>query len=212
MRHLREIFRQKYELKRSHRQIARSVGVSSGSVAGAASRAKRWAWTGRRSRRLSDEALEERLYGPRGGKRRGAGALPDAAYLHVELRKPGVTLQLLHLEYLEQHANGYRYTAFCSALQRVACQAEPDDAPGASRRREALRRLLGEEAAHRRSGDGRGDGGRALRRGARGVELHVRGGDADAAGARLDREPRAGASSDSAGVPARWCPTSSRAA
>jgi hypothetical protein len=31
----------------------------------------------------------------------------------VELRRPGVTLQLLHLEYLDKNPNGYRYTAFC---------------------------------------------------------------------------------------------------
>jgi hypothetical protein len=62
---------------------------------------------------LSDDALEERLYGPRSAKRAGR-PLPDPAYLHVELRRVGVTLQLLHLEYLEQHSNGFRYTAFCA--------------------------------------------------------------------------------------------------
>ena len=40
-----------------------------------------------------------RLNGPRVTTRQ---ALPDPAELHVELRKPGVTLQLLHLEYLER--------------------------------------------------------------------------------------------------------------
>jgi hypothetical protein len=40
MRHLREVLRQKLDLKRSHREVARSVGVSNGSVAGAVSRAK----------------------------------------------------------------------------------------------------------------------------------------------------------------------------
>jgi transposase len=58
--------------------------------------------------------LEERLYGARGGKRTGRAPLPDPAYLHVELRRTGVTLQLLHLEYLEQQPTGYRYTAFCA--------------------------------------------------------------------------------------------------
>src|SRR5207247_1792263 len=32
---------------------------------------------------------------------------------HTERRKPGVTLELLHLEYLERHPDGYRYTQFC---------------------------------------------------------------------------------------------------
>jgi hypothetical protein len=40
------------------------------------------------------------------------------AYLHAERRKPGVTLELLHLEYLEQHPEGYRYTQFCELYRR----------------------------------------------------------------------------------------------
>ena len=33
--------------------------------------------------------------------------------MHTELRRPGVTLELLHLEYLAAHPTGYRYSAFC---------------------------------------------------------------------------------------------------
>jgi hypothetical protein len=56
---------------------------------------------------LDDEALEVRMYGPAGGKQ-GDRPEPEVTYIHVELRRPGVTLQLLHLEYLERHPNGYR--------------------------------------------------------------------------------------------------------
>lgn len=38
---------------------------------------------------------------------------PDLVGLHQELRRPGVTLELLHVEYLAQHPTGYRYSAFC---------------------------------------------------------------------------------------------------
>jgi transposase len=44
--------------------------------------------------------------------------LPDGAWIHTELRKPGVTLQLLHLEYIEQHPAGYRYAQFCEYYHR----------------------------------------------------------------------------------------------
>jgi transposase len=66
---------------------------------------------GRRDRDLH-RALEPRLYGP---KLAGAGArpLPDPAWIHTELRRAGVTLELLHLEYLQAHPDGYRYSAFC---------------------------------------------------------------------------------------------------
>ena len=59
---------------------------------------------------LSDEVLDERLYG---AKAVAARPLPDCGYIHVERKKPGVTLELLHLEYLEKHPDGYRYTQFC---------------------------------------------------------------------------------------------------
>ncbi len=112
MRDLREILRQKLQLGRSHRKTADAVGISAGSVASAAIRAKALGLDWEAVEKLDDEQLETRMYGPRGGKRDGRPE-PDLPYLHVELRRTGVTLQLLHLEYLEQHADGYRYTAFC---------------------------------------------------------------------------------------------------
>jgi transposase len=36
----------------------------------------------------------------------------------TELRRPGVTLELLHLEYLAAHPDGYRYSAFCGHYRR----------------------------------------------------------------------------------------------
>ena len=112
MRHVREILRQKLVLERSNRQVSASLQVSSGAVSGAVTRERTLGLDWEKIAALGDDALEERLYGPRNVKRAGR-PLPDPAYLHVELRRPGVTLQLLHLEYLEQHPNGLRYTAFC---------------------------------------------------------------------------------------------------
>jgi transposase len=124
MRHIREILRQKLELGRSNRQVAASLGVSSGSVSGAVTRARTLGLDWETIVALGDDALEERLYGPRSTKRVGR-PLPDPAYLHVELRRPGVTLQLLHLEYLEQHPNGFRYTAFCRHYNAWLDQQRP---------------------------------------------------------------------------------------
>jgi transposase len=61
---------------------------------------------------LTDEQLEQRLYGSPvtpGADR----AEPDCSWIHHERHRPGVTLELLHLEYLEQYPEGLRYTAFC---------------------------------------------------------------------------------------------------
>lgn len=112
MQKLREILRLKLELRRSHRAAARALGISAGSVATAAVRAKLLKLDWAAVCKLDDVELERLMYGPSGGRREGR-PLPDLSYIHVELRRPGVTLQLLHLEYLEVHPTGYRYTAFC---------------------------------------------------------------------------------------------------
>ena len=62
---------------------------------------------------LSEVQLEARLYGEVTRASTGRPPLPDPAFLHRELKRPGVTLELLHLEYLEEHPDGYRYTRFC---------------------------------------------------------------------------------------------------
>lgn len=111
MRNAREILRQKWELDRTHREIAASVGQSLGAVAMTLGRAKAAGVTWEAAQSLSDVALEERLYGPRDAS--AARPMPDCEYLHAERKKPGVTLELLHLEYLERHPGGYRYTQFC---------------------------------------------------------------------------------------------------
>lgn len=109
----REILRLKWLLNKSHRDIARSLKGSVGAVSNVLTRAAEAGlndWPAVEA--LSDNALEEKLYGARasvGGQR----PMPDPLYLQRERRRPGVTLELLHLEYLEQHPDGYRYTQFC---------------------------------------------------------------------------------------------------
>ncbi|HEY7187672.1 MAG TPA: IS21 family transposase [Vicinamibacterales bacterium] len=113
MRHIREILRLKWTLKRSHRETARSLGISPGAVASVVSRATQIGLTWDALAQVTDDALEERLYGPK-ITGRVARPLPDPAWIHTELRRAGVTLELLHLEYLQQQPNGYRYSAFCA--------------------------------------------------------------------------------------------------
>jgi len=112
MRHIREILRLKWCLHRSHRETARSLGISPGAVASVISRATGIGLTWDALDEVSDDALEQRLYGPK-VTGHAARPLPDPAWIHTELRRAGVTLELLHLEYLQQHPDGYRYSAFC---------------------------------------------------------------------------------------------------
>ena len=93
MRHIREILRLKWCLTRSHRQTARSLGISPGAVASVISRATAIGLTWEALEGVSDDALEQRLYGPKvtGG---AARPLPDPPWIHTELRRTGVTLEL----------------------------------------------------------------------------------------------------------------------
>jgi transposase len=117
MRQIREILRQKWTLGRTHRQVAEALRVSLGTVSTVERRARATGLNWDQVNTLSDEGLEARGYGPPTPPTHHR-AVPDCAYLHAERRKPGVTLELLHLEYLEQHPAGYRYTQFCEVYRR----------------------------------------------------------------------------------------------
>ena len=157
MRHIREILRLKWTLRRSHREVARSLGISLGAVASVVTRASaKGADLGRgdrvERRRARGDAVraEARRRAPRARRRTRSGFTPNCAAI-------GVTLELLHLEYLADHQDGYRYSAFCAHYRAWLDAAACDDAPGPQGRREGVRRLRGQAAAPRRPDDGRDD-------------------------------------------------------
>lgn len=113
MRQIRDILRQKWALGLSHRDVAQSLRVGLGTISSVVSRAQAAGLDWPQVQSLADDALEGRLYGrPEVAGQRQRPA-PDCAWIHAERRRPGVTLELLHLEYLERHPDGYRYTRFC---------------------------------------------------------------------------------------------------
>ena len=93
----REILRQKWALGRTHRDVAKSVGVSVGVVAKTLERAATAELDWEAVQALSDDALAVRLYGDAGDRPAPERPLPDFAELHIERQRKGVTLQLLHL-------------------------------------------------------------------------------------------------------------------
>lgn len=114
MRHTREILRHKWVFLSSHRQTTAALGVSHGSITQTLQRAQAagiLAWSAVCA--LSDDELEARLY-PSQQRTSGPRAEPDFAHIDLELRRKGVTLELLHQEYLAEHADGLRRSAFCA--------------------------------------------------------------------------------------------------
>jgi hypothetical protein len=74
-------------------------------------------WAGRCLRGLDDGQLEARLF-VSAGPPQTVRPLPDWAEIHREVRRPDVTLQLLHLEYKERAPEGYQYSQFCLVYRR----------------------------------------------------------------------------------------------
>jgi hypothetical protein len=79
----------------SKRKIAASLGVSATAARDCIGRAQRAGLTWPLPESLTDEALELRLYPPPIGPAKDSRPQPDWAAMHRELRRPGVTLQLL---------------------------------------------------------------------------------------------------------------------
>jgi len=113
----REILRTRWALGLSVREASRATGASTGVVSKTETRASAAGLTWAAVDALSEDELERRLYGRRKFTRNDR-AEPDPVWIHAELRRPGVTLELLHIEYLGVHADGYRYTAFCDRYRQ----------------------------------------------------------------------------------------------
>ena len=99
MRKIREVLRLKYECGLSYRGIAASTGMSHCSIHEYVRRAAEVGLTWELARELDDGAVEDRLFHD-GGRSTPAERAPiDLEWVHRELRRTGVTLQLLWCEY-----------------------------------------------------------------------------------------------------------------
>jgi transposase len=119
MRKIREVLRLKYEQGRSQRQIQAATGLSKGSVGEYLRRAERAGLTWPTAEPLSDAELETRLF-RQIGRNEPPGRTPiDFGWVHKELRRTGVTLQQLCVEYQQAAVDAhdgrrpYQYSQFC---------------------------------------------------------------------------------------------------
>jgi transposase len=99
----------------SDRAIARSVGKARSTVGEYLTRFKASGLQWPLAPTFDEEALERRLF-PEPGP--GEKMAPDHAYVAIELRRKGVTLQLLWVEYAKEHQEcAYQYSHFCELHQ-----------------------------------------------------------------------------------------------
>ncbi|RQD78416.1 MAG: IS21 family transposase, partial [Candidatus Syntrophonatronum acetioxidans] len=95
----------------SKRQIAKSVKASPSTVSVHLSRAEEVGLTWPLPEDLGEEELMAILYPQTENKNKRP--MPDLKYIHRELKRKSVTLQLLWEEYINQNPDGYRYSYFC---------------------------------------------------------------------------------------------------
>jgi len=113
MRKIREVLRLTFDERLSRRRVGQATGVPYTTIADYLRRAAvagLAAWP--LPTEIDDYELERRLFV---SARLPAitRPLPDWSHVKNELRRKYVTLQLLHMEYLEQHPGGYQYSQFC---------------------------------------------------------------------------------------------------
>ena len=112
MRKIEEILRLKFEVELTHRAIAQSCGVSASTVSEYITHAKAAGLSWPLPEGMTTEQLEAWLYPDKGSSGRVIPQ-PDWKYIHKELKRKGVTLSLLWIEYRQEHPHGCGYSQFC---------------------------------------------------------------------------------------------------
>jgi transposase len=131
MRKVREVLRLKHVLKLTERPIAEAVGIGHTTVNAYVKRAERAGLTWADAEPLTDAEVEARLFQQVGWNEPSARAPVDFGWVHMELRRAGVTLELLWSEYQQAVADGgsgrkpYQYSRFCELYRGYAKKLSP---------------------------------------------------------------------------------------
>jgi transposase len=120
MRKIKEVLRLKGELSFSNREIAHSCSLSHSTVAEYLLRADSAGLCWPLPAELDDRTLENLLFPPPEPISADRGQMPDMDYIHKELKRKSVTLQLLWHEYKEANPEGYQYSRFCELYRQWA--------------------------------------------------------------------------------------------
>jgi transposase len=114
MRKIKEVLRLKLACNLTHRQVQGALGVGLATITQhlqlAAAAGLDWAAI----EPLEEDQFERRVLSPASSPDPSKRIEPDCSVIHRELRRKGVTLQLLWEEYVESHPGGrtYGYTQF----------------------------------------------------------------------------------------------------
>jgi len=120
MRKIKEVLRLKFENNCSLRQIAKSCNIGRSTVADYLAQTQLAGLTWPLPPDLDDAELENMLFPSMPKDAESQRQMPSMEYLHEELRKKSVTLQLLWYEYKQENPEGYQYSQFCELYRQWA--------------------------------------------------------------------------------------------
>ena len=118
MKKIREIIRLEEQAGLSHRGISQAMGVSRPVVAKTLQIAKAKGLKSETVKRMNDSELKVLFSEPRKSLSRAQRLAENFPRYAKELKKTGVTLQLLWEEYTQENPAGLKYTQFCFHFQR----------------------------------------------------------------------------------------------
>jgi len=124
MRKISEILRQRFELRRSYREIGQSLNISISTISDYINRAKNAGIAWPLPEQLSEQELYDCLF-LSSTQALNQKVYPDWEWVHQALRKKSVTLKLLWHEYRTIHANGLGYTQFCVQYRTYVTSLSP---------------------------------------------------------------------------------------
>lgn len=124
MRAIKEILRLHFELGLANRAIGRSCNISPTTAGEYIERAEESGIDYKSLESMDDAIIYAKLF-PEKEKEKSGKEIPDFAYISGELKKKGVTLQLLYEEYQEKHPNGYKRTQFYELCEQYTRTLDP---------------------------------------------------------------------------------------
>lgn len=125
MRKVLDVLRLAYDQDRSQREIARCLALSQSTINEYLRRFTASGLSWPLPSDVDEAALDQRLFAYTERVPVHGRAQPDWAVVHQELRRTGVTLHLLWLEYKAAVPDGYQYTQFCHHYHTWAARIDP---------------------------------------------------------------------------------------
>jgi transposase len=122
---IREILRLGLKHQLGYREIARSCSVSHVTVRAYLMQVKDSHLTWDNVASLEESKLRQLVQGAHCVEPKRSKSEPDWNYIHKELKRKGVTLQLLWEEYKEENPDGYQSTHFGDLYRKWKCTISP---------------------------------------------------------------------------------------